>query len=452
MAEEERALDDFTWTNAGCKYTDVERIAHAAAINRLIISGGLINTDETSLKRVASSPCMSSSKNLREAVDAPQTLDDLRKQMEEDSVVNLQDSTPMPLFGRARGRGPLHHITGHNNEIRDEESFIVESRRSSMDSTQPSLALSLRKVSELCRQRKTTSSSSLVESQAPSRVGSAVAKMRGASRRKPHFRGGEAEAYFRDAAHGGLLQIMEQLERHKMEIEDRGAPKEMSMHMSKLGNSFKSKWRTTTHDMWEDALDVHAVNDTNERLGFTLLHHQIARLHIKVLETREAAAAGLLTTEQVEEYPLQCLTCVNPRGVKVIKTNAGIADMIESIQKDIIDPDEASRARIGVTKCRLSVIGMVMQWALWVGSSVGVGAVSSVPQPLPCPTPPQKAMGSSHFQRLAIESLKDRDLLGFSVLSPTVQKPAPGFLTFDGGVSMRNQSTKLTEGALEKYV
>ena len=59
---------------------------------------------------------------------------------------------------------------------------------------------------------------------------------------------------------------------------------------------------------------MQTINESNEKLGFTLLHHQVARLHIKVRELHEMQREGLVTPGLLEDYPFQCLHCVNPRG------------------------------------------------------------------------------------------------------------------------------------------
>eukprot|EP01063_Lacrimia_lanifica_P014788 TRINITY_DN2133_c0_g2_i2.p1 TRINITY_DN2133_c0_g2~~TRINITY_DN2133_c0_g2_i2.p1 ORF type:complete len:2057 (+),score=546.29 TRINITY_DN2133_c0_g2_i2:112-6282(+) len=460
-------LEDFAWARSA--YTDTDKMTHAAAINKLILSGGLMDTTTAGQ---GADPKRAAVLALTADVD-PQTvknsafIEDLRKQMEEDtlavsevigarpletvveSVVRATPSTapfevapftpstgrrrasattctplPAPVVPRRRSNPIVDFVPAIPFSSSAQASPVTEPEeeptppqrgvsvrppRSPRDRPeQPSpaartkgdaqLFASLHRLGSMHRRRKKLfgkwhsamdkvvkglkrQASSELDPSAPASA-SSVSLLPSPLHPLP------------DADHIFGKEFMDLLERaecdrmHHEDVDACSPRRQRGAHLlprssGKAGCTGSPQGIATPPparaklDLFRDYIEVETGGDAkNERLGFTLLHHQIARLNTKVAELAEKRAAtyGPMTEEDAREFAYQCLVCINPRHAKLLKSPSAsnLEDILAATRRDVIN---GSEARVGVTKCRQSIIGMVLGWAMALAGKEGAVVV-----------------------------------------------------------------------------
>ena len=366
--------DDFTWTSANSKYVDLNAISHAAAINRLIVGGLMEKTTPQStavspggpVVRTESgdvSPVAKSQRRVSVSVSMPSPVEELKRQMEEDSSVShlLEAPTVKSVCERVGSMSP--------GTVR--RTSISSQRRKSCEFDDVPIAEGIRELGKMIRKRRSSlgADSNVSEESSPDDV-----------------------VAYESSVHAGLIKMISQVERQKMEAEDmmlhgargyrRNSEEKKSVNATQFAKASRTamamnRWLTIQKrkslpfDMWDSAVEVQSHNQHNEWLGFTLLHHQIARLHIKIKEFYSKLSAGEATPETIREFEYDCLLCVNPRVAKERSKQGSHEEMFDNYVRAVIQAEDASKSRIGVTKCRSSIIGMVLQWAYWLSSVSG---------------------------------------------------------------------------------
>eukprot|EP01060_Flectonema_neradi_P009698 TRINITY_DN168_c1_g1_i1.p1 TRINITY_DN168_c1_g1~~TRINITY_DN168_c1_g1_i1.p1 ORF type:complete len:1756 (+),score=296.81 TRINITY_DN168_c1_g1_i1:117-5384(+) len=384
--------DNFTWTSANSKYVDMNAISHAAAINRLIVGGLMEKTipqpATISPRAQAETPTGEPSnpakpqRRVSVSVNVPSPVEELKRQMEEDSSVAqfLEAPTVKSVCERVGSMSP--------GTVR--RTSIPSQRRRSIEFNDVPVTEGIRELGKMIRKRRSSLGSNMSEESAPDDV-----------------------IAYESTVHAGLITMMAQVEKQKMEAEDtmlhgargfrRGSDDKKSINPSQFAKASKTalamnRWitiqkrKSLPFDMWDSAVEVQSHNHHNEWLGFTLLHHQIARLHIKIQEFYAKIELGEATPEVRRDFEYECLLCVNPRVAKERARTGSLEDMFDTYVKAVIKAEDASKSRIGVTKCRSSIIGMALQWATWlskVSSGVEIEPPSGNTETPPVgPTPP----------------------------------------------------------------